>query len=503
MSHRDNKELNDFTQKMRKEGSAGFGAGPVPDAAQINIKTRPAAAMGQANNRPRSAAHPVKPDNHAPCRLGDRILTGLAIMSLGMLIVGGMGAYLSNVSQQVGTTTRSEPGAPALLQDRYETRFGNLEKRLADINDLYSERFHSLESKLAQTVDPYEARLMNMERRLEQANDPNDTRLRDVEARLEQLDAPNQEARLQAVEHRLEQAYSPYAAALQDMENRMGQGYAGYEARLRELENRLMQIQVPYEERLQDLEQRLTYAAARLDYLSAEMESFISNNNAIIEANATLRADPPAAMPVEPLTAAPLDAADPQRLPAPPATQTETATASAAEPDADTWTAAAVAPPTSPDGMAAAPGQDTPWEAARDESMAFEPVAALAVADPDTTADAVAVSAPTSQNAEAPATQAKPADPARDSVQDSQTTQTNTGDWVINLASYASETIAARKLADFERKGVAAEQVAATVNGKIIYRVRIAGFDTRKAAMVRAEAVRQQLGLEETWVTKQ
>ncbi len=132
-------------------------------------------------------------------------------MSLGMLIVGGMGAYLSNVSQQVATTTRTEPGAPPCSRYRPETRFGNLEKRLTEINDLYGERLHSLESKLAQTVDPYEARLRNMERRLEQADDPNVTRLRDVEARLEQFNAPNQEARLQAVEHRLEQAYSPYA----------------------------------------------------------------------------------------------------------------------------------------------------------------------------------------------------------------------------------------------------------------------------------------------------
>ena len=46
---------------------------------------------------------------------------------------------------------------------------------------------------------------------------------------------------------------------------------------------------------------------------------------------------------------------------------TETAAASAAEPEADTWTAAAVAPPTSPDGMAAAAEQDTPLEAARDK----------------------------------------------------------------------------------------------------------------------------------------
>jgi hypothetical protein len=181
MSHRDNKELNDFSQKIRKEGPAGFGAGPWPDAAKI---VKPAHCLGREQP---ATALPRQPDKPRACRLGDRILTGLAILSLGMLIVGAMGAYLSNESQHVATTTRSEPGAPSLLQDGYETRFGNLEKRLTDVNDLYEERFHALESKLAQAIDPYEARLSNMERRLEQANDPNDTRLRDVEARLEQL----------------------------------------------------------------------------------------------------------------------------------------------------------------------------------------------------------------------------------------------------------------------------------------------------------------------------
>jgi DedD protein len=106
-------------------------------------------------------------------------------------------------------------------------------------------------------------------------------------------------------------------------------------------------------------------------------------------------------------------------------------------------------------------------------------------------------------HAEAPAAHETPNEPAREIRQDSLPSQRGTGDWVINLASYASEAIAARKLADFERKGVTAEQVAATVSGKTIYRVRIAGFDTRKAATARAEAIRQQLGLAETWVTKQ
>jgi cell division protein FtsN len=106
-------------------------------------------------------------------------------------------------------------------------------------------------------------------------------------------------------------------------------------------------------------------------------------------------------------------------------------------------------------------------------------------------------------HAEAPQTQADPVETTREINRESPPRQTATGDWAINLASYANESIAARKLADFESKGVNAEQSVASVNGRTIYRVRITGFETRTAATVRAKTVRQQLGLKETWITRQ
>jgi cell division protein FtsN len=118
--------------------------------------------------------------------------------------------------------------------------------------------------------------------------------------------------------------------------------------------------------------------------------------------------------------------------------------------------------------------------------------------------DDLAIAAPTIiAHSEAPQTQDSPVETAREIHKESPANQAGTGDWVINLASYASKSIAARKLADFERKGIAAEQSVASVNGKTIYRVRISGFDTRKAATEQAKSVRQQLGLKETWVTRQ
>jgi len=76
------------------------------------------------------------------------------------------------------------------------------------------------------------------------------------------------------------------------------------------------------------------------------------------------------------------------------------------------------------------------------------------------------------------------------------------GDWVINLASYANESYASRKRAEFVDEGVSVEQVAATVKGKTIYRLRVAGFDSFRAASAEAGNIRTRLGLQDTWVAR-
>ena len=485
MSHRDHKEPNEFSQKMRNEGRAGFGAGPWSDPAKIGVKARPAVTP-PGNTRARPGSPPVQSDKHAPCRLGDRILTGLAIMALGMLITGAMGAYLSYDSQRVATTTRSESVAAAGLLESRDARFVKIEKKLTQLNDFYGERLHSLETKIAQTVDPYEARLTQVESRLEASGDPGIPQA--------QFNVSSYEARLSALENRLDQGYAPYHAELRDMENRMGQGYASYEARLREIEGRLMQIQIPYEQRLQALEQRLIYASARLDHLSAEMESLIDNNTAIIEASAAMQADPPAALPVAASRDVPADnAASQWRQPA-------SSMENAAMADTSSGNPVAPAPESAPNEVARAAGSQASTATAQDMPPTGESTPGMTKVPED---DGMIAPPTVIAHAEAPQTQARPVETAREISQESPPRQTGTGDWVINLASYANESIAARKLADFESKGVTAEQSVASVNGKTIYRVRITGFDTRKAATVRAKSVRQQLGLKETWITRQ
>ena len=76
------------------------------------------------------------------------------------------------------------------------------------------------------------------------------------------------------------------------------------------------------------------------------------------------------------------------------------------------------------------------------------------------------------------------------------------GDWVINIASYVGKKTAARKLAWFQEQGIAAEQVEATVNGRTIYRVQVAGFDSLAVARGKAQVIGDQLGIENLWVRR-
>ncbi|MFV1972850.1 MAG: SPOR domain-containing protein [Thiohalobacterales bacterium] len=76
------------------------------------------------------------------------------------------------------------------------------------------------------------------------------------------------------------------------------------------------------------------------------------------------------------------------------------------------------------------------------------------------------------------------------------------GNWVINIASYANENIARRKLAQMQQQGVDVELVTAEVNGKTIYRARVFGFASRREASAASTEIKSKLGLEEIWITK-
>ena len=78
----------------------------------------------------------------------------------------------------------------------------------------------------------------------------------------------------------------------------------------------------------------------------------------------------------------------------------------------------------------------------------------------------------------------------------------STGRWVINLASYAGPRTADRMQRKFEGLGVSTEKQVAEVNGKTMYRLRIASFQSRADAEAYFETIKGALGLESAWITK-
>ena len=158
---------------------------------------------------------------------------------------------------------------------------------------------------------------------------------------------------------------------------------------------------------------------------------------------------------------------------------------------------------------------------------AQDTAAIMAPADADTDADeAATLSAPAAEPAleetvaETPVAEettqialAKPASKA-ESATPAETAQASTavkqpimpvarqGDWVINLASYTWKSTANKKLALFRDKGVDAEVFRVMINDKPMYRVRVTGFESSRAAKAEVAAIEQTLDLEGAWVAR-
>jgi len=105
-----------------------------------------------------------------------------------------------------------------------------------------------------------------------------------------------------------------------------------------------------------------------------------------------------------------------------------------------------------------------------------------------------------------PAAAAEPApEPAREVATTTQTPvlpDAKTGRWVINLSSYTRKRTAERMLAVFQQKGVDAEVFSTTINDKPMYRIRMAGFESARSAKAEISTLEQQLDLEGAWVSK-
>jgi hypothetical protein len=92
--------------------------------------------------------------------------------------------------------------------------------------------------------------------------------------------------------------------------------------------------------------------------------------------------------------------------------------------------------------------------------------------------------------------------PARD-ISEKQQFVNNGGEWSINLASYLKDSTAEKMRKQFLDKGVATDLVTATVKGRTYYRLRVTGIENRDMALTQSTIIKEQLGLEETWITKE
>jgi hypothetical protein len=92
--------------------------------------------------------------------------------------------------------------------------------------------------------------------------------------------------------------------------------------------------------------------------------------------------------------------------------------------------------------------------------------------------------------------------PARD-ISEIQQGINNSGKWSINLASCLKDSTAKRMRQQFLDKGVATNLVTATVKGRTYYRLRVTGIENRDMALMQSTIIKEKLGLEETWITKE
>ena len=293
------------------------------------------------------------------------------------------------------------------------------------------------------------------------------------------------EARLSALEKRFQQVLDPLRARLQTIEKQLVLNRDQFEARLVELENNLPPATDGYRIRLLQLEQKLADTAGRLDEISLAVATSGSRYRSIPEPGehtaATVRevalpepvaTDPVATTPQSPATFREIDNQPSERpLPAAPGDALRAAAGVQGE-------------------VFRGPQPEREPAATRELQPVVEPAR---VREPMPVMDSAQVvePEPVPQPAEPPAM-----------VSASPPEVPGTGKWSINIASYANRRVANKMLAEFRQQGVAAVQVSATVNGKTIYRVRVPGFATRRAAETAAVTIRKQLGLQETWITK-
>jgi cell division septation protein DedD len=81
-------------------------------------------------------------------------------------------------------------------------------------------------------------------------------------------------------------------------------------------------------------------------------------------------------------------------------------------------------------------------------------------------------------------------------------TDRDDGPWVINLASLPQKNKAERFVEKARSKGIDAELSQVTVRGKEYWRAHVSGFATAAEANIKANEIKEKLGLKDAWIAK-
>ena len=152
---------------------------------------------------------------------------------------------------------------------------------------------------------------------------------------------------------------------------------------------------------------------------------------------------------------------------------------------------------TEPAEETAAVASEVPYEAAPVEAPAETTGAATTIALAEEISETTTIVAPPEDIAVETANE-----PLIESMEPVTPPVTKTGDWVINLSSYTWKSTANRKLAQFQQQGIDAEVFEVMIKDKPMYRIRVVGFENRHAAKAEIPVLEQKLELEGAWISK-
>ena len=508
----ESEKLRAFVKKMHDEGTAGFADGPSP------WETWDDESGLQANKRVwEGKSKRIYPEKHPQQSLGDRVLSGLAMLSLATMVVGIAGVYFSDQQPRQVIATGVQPLPIDRTPPSTDSVVANLEQlptpAAGDIASVTDRNESALPA--AVTLSGPDAVVMASE-----APASDSTMRAQV---LPGTPAANPVTAGEDSPDDLATRPAPTAeppAATADTANLAGD--AGIDAatvsaapqHIAADDTGAVPASAASDTGIEPVSPAMTLTTAPVTVTVTVTAGTAATTTA--EARAATAADTTVAQTNEAAMAGP------QAIVTTPETVTDTAAArtglqplpvplagpvAAPEPDtgAETGLAPEVVAPV--ETIAAATSTtETATEAA--DTVAGLEALPVTMAGPAVTAeaapaDSTAMPPPASNTVVAvaePGTRTAATAPAEAVEQTAAVVKT--GDWVVNLASYSRESTANRMLAEFRDKGVDAELVSVIINDKPMHRVRVAGFANSRAAKASIGSLEQQLGLEGIWISR-